>query len=115
MAGGTDNGWAPSGSGGPPPVGGSAGSGRGRPAGVWGCTPGPAGRTTTSPGAPAGARAHLGALRNGEVTSGAVRLSGISAAGLVAGNRRAGLLAHAVALVAAARYGDRVSAWARAR
>ncbi|WP_373315778.1 hypothetical protein [Streptomyces canarius] len=44
-----------------------------------------------------------------------MRLSGISAAGLVAGNRRAGLLAHAVALVAAARYGDRVSAWARAR
>ncbi|MFJ5031656.1 hypothetical protein ACIQB5_26845 [Streptomyces sp. NPDC088560] len=32
-----------------------------------------------------GFRAHLGALRNGEVTSGAVKLFGISAAGLAAG------------------------------
>ncbi|MFR9791965.1 hypothetical protein ACL07V_25440 [Streptomyces sp. MB22_4] len=32
-----------------------------------------------------GLRAHLGALRDGEVTSGAVKLFGISAAGLVAG------------------------------
>ncbi|MEW2623016.1 hypothetical protein [Streptomyces sp. NPDC048106] len=32
-----------------------------------------------------GVRAHLGALREGEVTSGAVKLFGISAAGLVAG------------------------------
>ncbi|MDR6978695.1 hypothetical protein J2X68_005427 [Streptomyces sp. 3330] len=32
-----------------------------------------------------GFRAHLGALREGEVTSGAVQLFGISAAGLVAG------------------------------
>ncbi|MYY85832.1 hypothetical protein GT044_32045, partial [Streptomyces sp. SID335] len=32
-----------------------------------------------------GFRAHLGALRNGELTSGAVKLFGISAAGLAAG------------------------------
>nr|WP_225829193.1 hypothetical protein [Streptomyces sp. TML10] len=46
--------------------------------------------------------------------TGAHALGAALGAAVVAGNRRAGLLAHAVALVAAARYGDRVSAWARA-
>ncbi|MEU2063447.1 hypothetical protein [Streptomyces sp. NPDC013455] len=53
----------------------------------------------------------------GELTmlgdTGAHALGAALGAAAVAGNRRAGLLAHAVALVAAARYGDRVSAWAR--
>ncbi|MET8772155.1 hypothetical protein [Streptomyces sp. NPDC004658] len=47
--------------------------------------------------------------------TGAHALGAALGAAVVAGNGRAGLLAHAVALVAAARYGDRVSAWARAR
>ncbi|MBL1086183.1 hypothetical protein JK359_30185 [Streptomyces actinomycinicus] len=46
--------------------------------------------------------------------TGAHALGAALGAAVVAGNRRAGLVAHAVALVAAARYGDRVSAWARA-
>ncbi|WP_030650264.1 hypothetical protein [Streptomyces sp. NRRL F-3307] len=46
--------------------------------------------------------------------TGAHALGAALGAAVVAGNRRAGLLAHAVALVAAARHGDRVSAWARA-
>ncbi|MFF8732826.1 hypothetical protein ACF073_41130 [Streptomyces sp. NPDC015171] len=46
--------------------------------------------------------------------TGAHALGAALGAAVVAGNRRAGLLAHAVALVAAARYGDRVSTWARA-
>ncbi|AKN68518.1 hypothetical protein QR97_00605 [Streptomyces sp. PBH53] len=46
--------------------------------------------------------------------TGAHALGAALGAAVVAGNRRAGLLAHAVAVVAAARYGDRVSAWARA-
>ncbi|MEU6672380.1 hypothetical protein [Streptomyces sp. NPDC046727] len=54
-----------------------------------------------------GARVMLG-------DTGAHALGAALGAAVVAGNRRAGLLAHAVALVAAARYGDRVSAWARA-
>ncbi|MEV4340639.1 hypothetical protein [Streptomyces sp. NPDC049590] len=46
--------------------------------------------------------------------TGAHALGAALGAAVVAGNRRAGLLAHAVALVAAARYGDRVSTLARA-
>ncbi|MGW0767857.1 hypothetical protein [Streptomyces sp. NPDC002676] len=45
--------------------------------------------------------------------TGAHALGAALGAAAVAGNRRAGLLAHAVAVVAAAVYGDRVSAWAR--
>ncbi|MEU6509501.1 hypothetical protein [Streptomyces sp. NPDC046942] len=47
--------------------------------------------------------------------TGAHALGAALGAAVVAGNRRAGLLAHAVAVVAAAVHGDRVSAWARAR
>ncbi|WP_330340891.1 hypothetical protein [Streptomyces sp. NBC_00557] len=46
--------------------------------------------------------------------TGAHALGAALGAAVVAGNRRAGLLAHAVAVVAAAVHGDRVSAWARA-
>ncbi|MEV5878125.1 hypothetical protein AB0L75_28655 [Streptomyces sp. NPDC052101] len=46
--------------------------------------------------------------------TGAHALGAALGAAVVAGNGRAGLLAHAVAVVAAAAYGDRVSAWARA-
>jgi hypothetical protein len=46
--------------------------------------------------------------------TGAHALGAALGAAVVAGNRRAGLLAHAAAVVAAAVYGDRVSAWARA-
>ncbi|MFF1285507.1 hypothetical protein ACFVY4_33000 [Streptomyces sp. NPDC058299] len=46
--------------------------------------------------------------------TGAHALGAALGAAVAAGNRRAGLLAHAVAVVAAARYGDRVSTWARA-
>ncbi|MGV4984814.1 hypothetical protein ACVB8X_10845 [Streptomyces sp. NRAIS4] len=46
--------------------------------------------------------------------TGAHALGAALGAAVVAGNRRAGLLAHAVAVVAAAVYGDRVSARARA-
>ncbi|AYN42076.1 hypothetical protein D9753_27880 [Streptomyces dangxiongensis] len=46
--------------------------------------------------------------------AGAHALGAALGAAVAAGDRRAGLLAHAVAVVAAARYGDRVSAWARA-
>ncbi len=46
--------------------------------------------------------------------TGAHALGATLGAAVVVGNRRAGLLAHAVAVVAAAVYGDRVSAWARA-
>ncbi|MFJ7150113.1 hypothetical protein ACIQVT_18195 [Streptomyces sp. NPDC100445] len=46
--------------------------------------------------------------------TGAHALGAALGAALVAGNRRAGLLAHAAAVVVAARYGDRVSAWAAA-
>lgn len=45
--------------------------------------------------------------------TGAHALGAALGAAVVAGNRRAGLLAHAVAVVAAAVHGDRVSAWAR--
>ncbi|MEU7426708.1 hypothetical protein [Streptomyces sp. NPDC040750] len=45
--------------------------------------------------------------------TGAHALGAALGAAVVAGNRRAGLLAHAVAVVVAARHGDRVSAWAR--
>jgi hypothetical protein len=44
---------------------------------------------------------------------GAHALGAALGSAVVACNRRAGLLAHAVAVVAAAVYGDRVSAWAR--
>ncbi|GGY75255.1 hypothetical protein GCM10010300_18560 [Streptomyces olivaceoviridis] len=47
--------------------------------------------------------------------TGARALGAALGAAVVAGNRRVGLLAHAVALVAAARYGDRISAWVPAR
>jgi UDP-N-acetylmuramyl pentapeptide phosphotransferase/UDP-N-acetylglucosamine-1-phosphate transferase len=47
--------------------------------------------------------------------TGAHALGAALGTAVVASNRRAGLLAHAVAAVAAAAYGDRVSAWARAR
>ncbi|GAB1334827.1 hypothetical protein ACE1SV_14170 [Streptomyces sp. E-15] len=47
--------------------------------------------------------------------TGAHALGAALGAAVVAGNRRAGLLAHAVALVVAARHGDRLSAWAGAR
>ncbi|MFI6351506.1 hypothetical protein ACIBJF_02330 [Streptomyces sp. NPDC050743] len=46
--------------------------------------------------------------------TGAHALGAALGAAVVAGNRRAGLLVHAAAVVAAAVYGDRVSAWARA-
>jgi UDP-N-acetylmuramyl pentapeptide phosphotransferase/UDP-N-acetylglucosamine-1-phosphate transferase len=46
--------------------------------------------------------------------TGAHALGAALGSAVVACNRRAGLLAHAVAVVAAAVYGDRVSAWARA-
>ncbi|MEV6049806.1 hypothetical protein [Streptomyces sp. NPDC052107] len=46
--------------------------------------------------------------------TGAHALGAALGAAFVAGNRRAGLFAHAAAVVAAAVYGDRVSAWARA-
>ncbi|MGW1983271.1 hypothetical protein ACWCPJ_12520 [Streptomyces collinus] len=46
--------------------------------------------------------------------TGAHALGAVSGAAAVACNGRAGLLAHAAAAVAAAVYGDRVSAWARA-
>ncbi|MFI9807142.1 hypothetical protein ACIHEJ_22725 [Streptomyces sp. NPDC052301] len=46
--------------------------------------------------------------------TGAHALGAALGAAMVAGNRRAGLLAHAVAVVAAAAHGDRVTAWARA-
>ncbi|MFI2201011.1 hypothetical protein ACH47Z_09605 [Streptomyces sp. NPDC020192] len=45
--------------------------------------------------------------------TGAHALGAALGAAVVAGNRRAGLFAHAVALVAAAAYGDRVTGWAR--
>ncbi|WP_369388381.1 hypothetical protein AB5J72_12855 [Streptomyces sp. CG1] len=45
--------------------------------------------------------------------TGAHALGAALGAAVVAGNRRPGLLAHAVAVVAAAVYGDRVTAWAR--
>ncbi|MGJ5750542.1 hypothetical protein FB563_5159 [Streptomyces puniciscabiei] len=47
--------------------------------------------------------------------TGAHALGAALGAAVVAGNGRAGLLAHAVAVVAAAVHGDRVSAWAGAR
>ncbi|MGW1805723.1 hypothetical protein [Streptomyces sp. NPDC002078] len=47
--------------------------------------------------------------------TGAHALGAALGAAAVAGNRRVGLLAHAVAVVAAAVHGDRVSAWARPR
>lgn len=47
--------------------------------------------------------------------TGAHALGAALGTAVVASNRRAGLLAHAVAAVAAAAYGDRVSVWARAR
>ncbi len=47
--------------------------------------------------------------------TGAHALGAALGTAVVASNRRAGLLAHAVAAVAAAAYGDRVSAWAGAR
>lgn len=46
--------------------------------------------------------------------TGAHALGAALGAAVVAGNQRPGLLAHAVAVVAAAVYGDRVTAWARA-
>ncbi|MEU2715128.1 hypothetical protein [Streptomyces sp. NPDC007205] len=46
--------------------------------------------------------------------TGAHALGAALGAAVVAGNQRPGLLAHAVAVVAATVYGDRVSAWARA-
>ncbi|MEV6835027.1 hypothetical protein AB0N17_11000 [Streptomyces sp. NPDC051133] len=46
--------------------------------------------------------------------TGAHALGAALGAAVVAGNRRAGLLAHAAALVTAAVHGDRVTAWARA-
>ncbi|MEU0004694.1 hypothetical protein ABZ079_10425 [Streptomyces sp. NPDC006314] len=46
--------------------------------------------------------------------TGAHALGAALGTAVVACNRRAGLLAHAVAVVAAAVYGDRVTAWARA-
>ncbi|WEO98283.1 hypothetical protein A6P39_031970 [Streptomyces sp. FXJ1.172] len=45
--------------------------------------------------------------------TGAHALGAALGAAIAAGNRRAGLLAHAVAVVTAAVYGDRVTAWAR--
>ncbi|MEU9556572.1 hypothetical protein [Streptomyces fumanus] len=53
-----------------------------------------------------GARAMLG-------DTGAHALGATLGAAMAAGNQRAGLVAHAVAVVAAAVYGERVSAWAR--
>lgn len=47
--------------------------------------------------------------------TGAHALGAALGTAVAAGDRRAGLLAHAVAVVAAAAYGDRVTAWARAR
>ncbi|MER7918886.1 MULTISPECIES: hypothetical protein [unclassified Streptomyces] len=47
--------------------------------------------------------------------TGAHALGAALGAAVVAGNGRAGLLAHAVAVLAAAVYGDRVTRWARAR
>jgi UDP-N-acetylmuramyl pentapeptide phosphotransferase/UDP-N-acetylglucosamine-1-phosphate transferase len=47
--------------------------------------------------------------------TGAHALGAALGTAVVACNGRAGLLAHAVALVAVAAYGDRVTAWARAR
>jgi UDP-N-acetylmuramyl pentapeptide phosphotransferase/UDP-N-acetylglucosamine-1-phosphate transferase len=45
--------------------------------------------------------------------TGAHALGATLGAAIVAGNRRAGLLAHAIAVVAAAAYGDRVTAAVR--
>lgn len=68
----------------------SGARGRARPPGRRGRGPGRRGvrrvrRRGRGGGPRRGFRAHLGALKDGEVTSGAVKLLGISAAGLVAG------------------------------